>query len=101
MPKAPLRAVKPGEAPKPAEPPLSLAAAVEAGDPLKIALAQRRDIVSKLADASGPAAAALHRQLSLTSKEIDELTAAAKVREADEGTADGFDGDEGFDASAI
>lgn len=100
MPQPHLRAVKPDEKAK-AEKPLTLTEAVETGDPLKIALAQRRDIVSKLADASGPAAAALHRQLSLTSKEIDELTAAAKVREADEGTADGFDGDEGFDASAI
>lgn len=100
MPQPQLRAVKPDEKPK-SGPPQTLAEAVESGDPLAIALAQRRDIVQKLADASGPAAAALHRQLTLTSKEIDELKAAARVQAADEGTADDLTGDERFDASAI
>lgn len=49
---------------------LSLKQAIESGSYLEILLAQRRDIVAALSEAKGPAAAALHRQLSLLSQEI-------------------------------
>ena len=63
-----LRAVEPGEsAPAPI---LTLSEAVESGDYLAILRAQRRDIVRSLPDEKGPAKAALHRQLSMISKEI-------------------------------
>lgn len=98
---AKLRAVGPDEQAEQARtPPLGLAEAVETGDPLTIALAQRRDIVRKLKDAGGPAAAALHRQLSLTSERITELEQAAMVEQVDGGgSADRVD--DSFDASAI
>lgn len=51
----------------------TLAEAVEGGDYLEILLAQRREIVTSLPNEKGPAKAALHRQLSLISKEIVSL----------------------------
>ena len=57
---------------KPAAP-LSLVEAIESGDYLQILLAQRREIASSLPDEKGPAKAALHRQLSLISKEITAI----------------------------
>lgn len=98
MPKAPLRAVQPDDKPR-ARKPLTLAQAVETGDPLEIALAQRRDIVHRLPDVAGPALAALHRQLSLTTREITDLEAARA--ESDGGTVGVGDVDDSFDSSAI
>jgi hypothetical protein len=57
--------------------PLTLVDAIESGDYREILLAQRREIASSLPDEKGPAKAALHRQLSLISKEIEALDAAA------------------------
>lgn len=88
-----LRAVGDGEKP-PA--PLTLAEAVESGDYLAILRAQRRDIVRSLPDEKGPAKAALHRQLSVISKEIETLESrpdpGGRVADRD---------DDLFDASAI
>lgn len=92
-----LRAVKPGETPPVAVRPLTLAEAVEAGDYLQILLAQRRDIVVSLPDEKGPAKAAMHRQLSILSKEIEALEARAE-EEAEDVEASG---DEEWDAEAI
>lgn len=86
-----LRAVAPDEEPVPAKP-LTLAEAVETGDHYQILVAQRRQIVVDMRDANGPAKAALHRQLSLLSKEIaaidatdddDEIGHAAKTPDDD------------------
>lgn len=57
----------------------SLSEAVESGDYLEILLAQRREIVASLPNEKGPAKAALHRQLSLISKEIEGLEVAAAM----------------------
>lgn len=91
-----LRAVAPDETPNPPKI-LSLAEAIELGDYLQILLAQRREIVTSLPDERGPAKAALHRQLSLISKEIEALVS----RDSDEaeGGANVEDGE--FDAAAI
>lgn len=91
-----LRVVAPDEKPEPM-PVLSLADAIEGGDYLQILLAQRREIAESLPDEKGPAKAALHRQLSLISKEIEALMS----RDADdaEGGANVEDGE--FDAAAI
>jgi hypothetical protein len=75
-----LRVVAPGEpAPKPAakKKPLTLEQAVELGDYREILRAQRRSIVDDIGNEKGPALAALHRQLSLISKEIEALDARA------------------------
>jgi hypothetical protein len=96
MAKAPLRVVKPGEAP-PAPKILSLAEAIESGDYLQILLAQRREIVSDLPNMQGPAKAAMHRQVSILSKEIEGLEARAE-EEADDAE---FDADETWDEEAI
>ena len=89
-----LRAVEPGEsAPAPI---LTLSEAVESGDYLAILRAQRRDIVTSLPDEKGPAKAALHRQLSMISKEIETLTARP-----DPGAVVPASVDDRFDASAI
>jgi hypothetical protein len=91
-----LRVVAPDETPTPPQI-LSLAEAIELGDYLQILLAQRREIVTSLPDERGPAKAALHRQLSLISKEIEALVS----RDSDEaeGGANVEDGE--FDAAAI
>jgi len=97
MAKAKLRAVAPDEKPaKPAKP-KTLAEAIEGGDYLEILLAQRREIATSLPDEKGPAKAALHRQLSLISKEIEALTAAAEQEAAEDAEVP----DEEFDASAV
>lgn len=93
--RSPLRAVGADEKPKPRV--LSLDDAIDGGDPLEIALAQRRDIVAKLKDANGPAAAALHRQLSLTSDRIESLE--AREQQEDDPVAHVEDGK--FDSAAI
>ena len=62
-----------------------------------IQVAQRAEMVAALPDTKGPALAALHRQISLTSKEIESLMS----RDGDEaeGGANVEDGE--FDAEAI
>ena len=86
-----LRAVSKDE--KPPEPAkvLTLDEAIAGGDYLEILRAQRRQITSALPNEKGPALAALHRQLSILSKEIAQLEAKAR-QERDE------DGDEDADA---
>ena len=76
---------------------LTLAEAIESGNYLDILLAQRREIAADLPDEKGPAKAALHRQLSLLSKEIEALM--AKDAEDTEGGADVED--EEFDPEAL
>jgi hypothetical protein len=91
-----LRAVEPGEKPGPVKV-LSLSEAIESGDYLQILLAQRREIVRDLPDEKGPAKAAMHRQLSMLSKEIEAL--ASRESDEAEGGANVEDGK--FDAQAI
>lgn len=89
-----LRAVEPGEsAPAPIP---TLSEAVESGDYLAILRAQRRDIVRSLPDEKGPAKAALHRQLSMISKEIETLESRPDPAGSVSGAVD-----DRFDASAI
>lgn len=94
--KTPLRAVKPDEIPEPPKI-LTLAEAIESGDYLQILLAQRREIARDLPDEKGPAKAALHRQLSILSKDIEALQRGDQ--EDAEGGANVEDGE--FDAAAI
>ena len=75
----------------------SLSEAIESGDYRQILQAQRRDIVAALPDEKGPAKAALHRQLSLISKEIETLVAAADS----EGSVVAGTDDDTWDDSAI
>lgn len=91
--KAALRVVEPGEAP-PRK--LTLAEAIETGDYMAILVAQRAEIVESIPDEKGPAKAALHRQLSLISKEIESL----KVKES-ENVEFGAEEADDFDAAAI
>lgn len=93
---APLRAVASDEVPTPPKV-LTLAEAIESGDYLQILLAQRREIAMSLPDEKGPAKAALHRQLSLISKEIESLQRGGD--EDSEGGANVEDGE--FDAAAV
>lgn len=93
--KSPLRVVEPDEAP--VQKILTLTEAIELGDYLQILLAQRREIATSLPDEKGPAKAALHRQLSLISKEIEALQRSDE--EDAEGGANVEDGE--FDATAI
>jgi hypothetical protein len=65
-----LRVASEGDAPVK---PKTLIEAVEGGTYLEILIAQQREIADKVRDERGPAAAALHRHLSLLSKEIAEL----------------------------
>ena len=71
-----VRVVSPDE--KPPDPPKlkTLIEAIESGSYREILLAQRREIASALPEEKGPAKAALHRQLSLISKEIETLEVA-------------------------
>ncbi|MCW2287027.1 hypothetical protein EDF60_1678 [Leucobacter luti] len=95
-PKPQLRAVGPDEVPEPTKI-LTLSEAIESGDYLQILLAQRREIATSLPDEKGPAKAALHRQLSIISKEIEGLQRGEE--EDSEGGANVEDGE--FDAEAI
>lgn len=94
--KSPVRALRPDEVPEPPKI-LTLDEAIASGDYLQILLAQRRSMVASLPDERGPALAALHRQVSIISKEIEVL----QSRDSDEaeGGADVEDGK--FDAAAI
>ena len=57
---------------------MTLSEAVEGGTYLEILIAQRRQMISDLREAKGPALAALHRQIALHSKEIDVLQVSAE-----------------------
>lgn len=81
---------------KPAKP-LTLAEAVESGTYLQVLEAQRRQMVRDVADATGPALAALHRQIALHSKEIAALQAEANQEAAEDAEVS----DEAFDAQAL
>jgi len=91
-----MRVVTPDERPK-KQPPKSLAEAIDSGDYLEILLAQRRDIVASLPNERGPAKAALHRQLSIVSKEIEGLEAAAVGEKSVVATTN----DDAWDSSVI
>jgi len=82
---------------KPAKP-LTLAEAIESGPYVEILRAQRRQMVADLANAAGPALAALHRQIALHSKEIAAIEAHG---EDDEESANAEVEDGHFDASAV
>ena len=92
----PLRAVTDDDIPEPPKV-LTLAEAIESGNYLQILLAQRREIVADLPNEKGPAKAALHRQLSILSKDIEALQRGEE--EDAEGGANVEDGE--FDAAAI
>ena len=92
-----LRVADPDEKPAVPAKPKTLSEAIEGGVYLEILHAQRRDIVSSLPEEKGPAKAALHRQLSLISKEIEALEASASEEAAENDVAE----DEAFDAAAL
>lgn len=96
MAKPKLRAVADDEKPTPK--PMSLAEAVETGDHYQILVAQRRQIVVDMRDANGPAKAALHRQLSLLSKEIAVIDMAGGDDEISQAATTA---DDAWDSSAI
>ncbi|RKT33666.1 hypothetical protein DEU34_2270 [Microbacterium sp. AG1240] len=91
-----LRAVVPGEVPA-SLPVLSLDQAIKSGSYVQILIAQRVEMVTALPETKGPALAALHRQISLTSKEIEALL--SRDSDESEGGANVDDGE--FDAEAI
>lgn len=97
MPRSSMRVVTADEAPAPPKPPKTLSEAIESGDYLEILVAQRREIVSSLPEEKGPAKAALHRQLSILSKEIHTLRLAA----VGEGSVVANTDDDAWDSSAI
>jgi len=98
MSKPSLRVAAKGEKPPAPEKPKTLSEAVESGTYLEILMAQRRQMVTDLSTTTGPALAALHRQIALHSKEIASLQAEAE-QEAIEN--DHRTEDEAFDASAV
>ena len=83
--------------PVPAKKPMTLADAAESGTYLEILIAQRREMIREVPDVTGPAKAAMHRQIALHSKEI----AALKTADEQEASEDGDVADEAFDASAL
>ncbi|UDL14848.1 terminase small subunit [Arthrobacter phage Sarge] len=96
--RAPLRAVKPTDAPPAPPKPLTLEQAVETGDYLKILVAQRREIAQAIPEEKGPAKAALHRQLSIIAKEIEAMEDKAKQEAIENGSPVE---DEAWDSEAI
>ena len=92
-----LRAVSPDEAPAPKKI-LTLEQAVESGDYLEILIAQRREIAQAIPEEKGPAKAALHRQLSIVSKEIEAMELKSKQEAIENG---GPVEDEDWDSEAI
>lgn len=94
-----LRAVAPDEKPAKALKPKTLAQAIAGGVYLEILEAQQREIATTVGEERGPAAAALHRQLALISREIEQLRAAAKEEAAENG--EGATEDEELDASTL
>lgn len=96
--RTPLRVATDADAaPKKPAKPKTLAEAVEGGTYLEILVAQRREMIRDVREVSGPAKAALHRQIALTSKEIAALEEAA----AQEAAEDAEVPDEAFDAEAL
>lgn len=93
--KAPLRVVQEDEVqPRPK----TLEEAVDGGTYREILIAQRAEIAKSIPSEKGPAKAALHRQLFLIAKEIEDLD--ARVREG--GAEDGdLPEDEAWDGTAI
>ena len=89
-----LTVVAPDES-RPAPVKKTLAEAVESGGYREILLAQRREIVASLPNEKGPAKAALHRQLSLISKEIESIAIAAAL----DGSVVSDAGDEAWDGT--
>lgn len=77
--------------------PKTLVEAVDSGSYLEILVAQRRQMISDLSGAKGPALAALHRQIALHSKEIAALKASAEQEAAEDAEV----GDEALDAAAL
>lgn len=77
--------------------PKTLQEAVDSGTYLEILVAQRRQMVSDLSEAKGPALAALHRQIALHSKEISALKASAEQEAAEDAEV----ADEAFDVEAL
>jgi hypothetical protein len=77
--------------------PKTLAEAAEGGTYLEILVAQRREMIRDVKDVTGPAKAALHRQIGITSKEIAALQAEAEQ----EATEDAEVADEAFDPEAL
>lgn len=77
--------------------PKTLVEAVESGTYLEILTAQRRQMVEDVKSTTGPALAALHRQIALHSKEIAGLEAAADQEAAEDAEV----ADEAFDSEAI
>jgi len=92
-----LRAVSPNEKPAPKAKSKTLAQAIEGGIYLEILEAQQREMAVEVKDTTGPAKAAMYRQIALISKEIESLRAAAKEEAAEHDATP----DEDFDASAI
>ena len=76
---------------------MTLEEAVASGDYFQILLAQRREIAASIPEERGPAKAALHRQLSIVSKEIESIEA----RDSKEGAGVSEVEDGKFDAAAI
>jgi hypothetical protein len=93
-----LRAVAPDEAAPEKKKLLTLEQAVETGDYLQILIAQRREIAMAIPEEKGPAKAALHRQLSIVSKEIEAMELKAKQEAIEDG---GPAADEAWDEEAI
>lgn len=91
-----LRVATEADAPKNVKP-KTLAQAAEGDDYLEILIAQRREMIRDVGDVTGPAKAALHRQIALHSKEIAGLQAAA----AEEAAEDAEVSDEAFDTEAL
>lgn len=77
--------------------PKSLMEAIEDGTYLEILVAQRREMIRDVRDVTGPAKAALHRQIALCSKEIAALQAEAEQESAEDAEV----ADEAFDAEAL
>lgn len=94
--KSALSVVTAGTSPAPKKKPMSLADAAESGTYLEILIAQRREMIREVGDVTGPAKAAMHRQIALHSKEI----AALQVEERQEAAEDEAV-DEAYDSSAV
>lgn len=77
--------------------PKTLAEAIEGGTYLEILTAQRREMIRDVKDVTGPAKAALHRQIALCSKEIAALEAEADQEAAEDAEV----ADEAFDPEAL
>lgn len=92
-----LRVATDADAEKAKAKPQSLADALESGSYLEILVAQRREMVRDVKDVTGPAKAALHRQIGITSKEIAGLQAEAEQEAAEDDEV----ADEALDPEAL